>query len=67
MHAEARQSKQHHRANQEAIESQSEIRNGFDLFAQVDDDNKQGIAQSRGHHESNAAPVDETASTFERE
>ena len=40
MHAETRQGKQHHRAYQETIESQSEVRNRFDLLAQVDDDNK---------------------------
>ena len=40
MHAEARQGKQHHRAYQEAIESQSEVGNSLDLLAQVDEDYK---------------------------
>ena len=40
MHTETRQGKQHHRAYQEAIESQSEVRDGLDLLAQVDDDNE---------------------------
>ena len=43
MDAETRKGKQHQRTDEEAIESQREVRNGLHLFAEVDHHDKDGI------------------------